>query len=260
MSVLHIAPGDSAGGSILGAVRSAGRNDEVLRFLDDLSCGPINSDEPSTRAGWWAQFGYYAAECEARLQGFWDRLASTEDRLVVWFSRHSAQELAFFLAWTVRIGDRLYDIIDVTGRQLPYRSRDASSSLSRPIRRVAIMQPETLQPLVGTEQPITAEERDKSRRDWRRLCIENAPFRIVTEAGLVSAPVDHFDRLLLAQATPDWQSAIRIVHYTIGHTSELYDQVGNVMLQARLIALVSEGKLVADGDPHERSTRIRLPG
>jgi len=32
-----------------------------------------------------------------------------------------------------------------------------------------------------------------------------------------------------------------------------------VMLWARIVALVGAGKLIADGDPWERSTRIRLP-
>lgn len=259
MRTLHIAPGDSAGGSIREAVRSAGRNHEVLRFLDDLSCGPIDSDDPSARAAWWAQFSYKASESEARFRQFWDRVASADNHIVVWFGRHSAQELAFFLAWADRLGERPYEIIDVTGRRLAYRRRDGSPALSRPIQRVSIMQPETLRSLLGTERPITAEEIDKSRRDWRRLRTENAPFRIVTEAGLTSTSADHFDPLLLAQATPEWQPVLRIVADTIGYTSEPYDQVGNVMLWARLVTLVDAGRLVADGDPWEIPTRVRLP-
>src|SRR5258708_3738620 len=193
MSTLHIAPGDSAGGSIREALRSAGLDYEVLRFLDNLSCGPIDSDDPSARATWWAQFSYKASEAEARFRQFWARVSSADDRLVVWFSRYSASELAFFLAWTERLGGGAHDVIDVAGRQLPIRRRDGSPALSRPIKRVSTMQPETVRSLLGTERPITAEEKDKSRRDWQRLRTENAPFRIVTEAGLTSTSVDHFD-------------------------------------------------------------------
>jgi hypothetical protein len=261
MTTLHIAPSDSAGGSIQEGLRAAGTAFQVLRFLDDLSCGPISPGDPSARAQWWARFGYDASECEDRLRRFWDRLECTNDhdRLVVWFGRHSAQELAFFLAWTDRLGDRPYDIVDVTARQLPYRRRDGSVSLSRPIQRVATMQPEAVQLLVGEERPITAAERAKSRQDWQRLQTANAPFRIVTDSGLVSAPVDHFDPLLLAQASSEWRLVSEVVHHAIGHTSEPYDQIGDMMLRARLVALVREGRLVADGDPNDRSTRIRLP-
>ena len=92
----------------------------------------------------------------------------------------------------------------------------------------------------------------------RRLRAENAHFRVVTEGGLTSAPADHFDAQLLAQATTDWQPARLIIHETWAHTSEPYAQVGNVMLHARLAALVSEGKLVADRDPGDRASRFRL--
>ena len=37
-------------------------------------------------------------------------------------------------------------------------------------------------------------------------------------------------------------------------------QVGNVMLLRRLVALIEEGKLLADGDPKDWGTcRVRLP-
>ncbi|MDF2119576.1 DUF1835 domain-containing protein [Roseiarcaceae bacterium H3SJ34-1] len=42
MKTLHIAPGDSAGGSLQQAVIDAGTDDEVLPWRDDLSCGPIS--------------------------------------------------------------------------------------------------------------------------------------------------------------------------------------------------------------------------
>ncbi|MES1151302.1 MAG: DUF1835 domain-containing protein, partial [Dongia sp.] len=93
-----MAPGDSAGGSLRTAIRNAGCDDEVLAFRDDLSCGPIDPDSPSVRAAWWAQF-YDEMDVYLAGNGFWERVAATEDRLVVWFSRHSASEFAFFLSW-----------------------------------------------------------------------------------------------------------------------------------------------------------------
>jgi hypothetical protein len=259
MKTLHIAPGDSAGGSLLRAIRDAGRDDEVLRFRDDLSCGPIDPDEASVRAAWWGRF-YEDSDIEADLAQFWETVASTDDRLVVWFGRHSASELAFFLAWVDRPAERPYQIIDVTGRRLPFRGRDGSTALSRPVQSVSIVQPDALRSLLGQEHPITAQDRDKSRHCWQRLRRENAPFRIVTETGLVSASIDCFDPLLLAQATPESQKVALIVGNTMGYNSEPYFQVSDLMLRARIVPLVDEGRLLADGDPWEIfSCRIRLP-
>ncbi len=259
MNTLHIAPGQSAGGSLVQAIRDAGRDDEVLSFCDDLSCGPIDSDDPLARDSWWQQF-YDGMEVADDLRNFWKRATGFEDRLVVWFGRHSASELAFFLAWADRMGERTYDIVDITGRRLPFAKRDGSVALSGPTQAVSILQPGALKSLLGKERPITAQERDEFRQQWRRLRNENAAFRIVTEAGLVSAPIDHFDPLLLAEARSEWLKVARVVGGALGHNVEPYFQVGDLMLLTRIVALVDEGKLLAEGDPWEmRSCRIRLP-
>jgi hypothetical protein len=241
MTTLHIAPGDSAGGSLEQAIRSAGGNEEVLRFRDDLSCGPIDSDDHSARIAWWARF-YDIADVTSDFETFWNRVETTGDRLVVWFGRHSASELAFFLALADRLGDRPYDIVDVAGT-------------------VAIIPTNRLATMLGSERAITAHEREEARGQWHQLRRENAPFRIVSATGLVSAPVDHFDSLLIEQATPEWQRMARVVGAAMAYSSEPFYQVGDLMLLTRMVALVEAGKLLADGDPWDmRACKVRLPG
>jgi hypothetical protein len=259
MITLHITPGDSAAGSLLQAIRAAGLQDEVLPFLDHLGCGPIEPDDPSVRASWWARF-YDDERVKEALQRFWKRVGSFEGRLVVWFSRYSACELAFILAWADRLGERTYDIIDVTGRRLQFRRQDGSAALSGPVLPLALFQPDALRSLLGQERPVTAQERDEWSQHWQRLRNENAPFRVVTEAGLISAPIDHFDPLLLARATQEWRKVARVVAEAEFASSEPYSQVGDLMLLTRIVALVDAGKLIAEGDPWNMSSRIRLPG
>lgn len=260
MGTLHIAPGDSAGGSLLQALRTAGRSEPVLRFRDDLSCGPIDSEDPSARAAWWARF-YDMPEVENNLETFWGRIAATDDRLVVWFSRHSASELSFFLAFADRLGERPYDIIDVTGTQWPVSLPDGSTGLTRPAVAASIIPEGRLKTLLGHERPVTARERDEARRQWRQLQRENAPFRVVSPAGLVSASLDHFDSGLIKGASQEWRKIARVVNEAMGDNSEPYYQVGDLMLLTRVVALVEEGKLLADGDPWDmRASQVRLPG
>ena len=211
------------------------------------------------RAAWWSD-QYDGYEVEETLRSFWKRVAEFDGRLVVWFARHAANELAFFLAWTDRLANRSYNIVDVTGLRLPFRCPDGSVILSKPAQAASIVQPGALQSLLGTERPITANEREETRRHWRRLRSENAPFRVVTESGLVSAPIDYFDPLLLEQATAEWQKVARVIVNTIGYNSEPYFQVGELMLLARVVALVREGRLSSDGDPSDMASRIRLSG
>jgi hypothetical protein len=249
--MLHIAPGLSAGGALRQALRRAGRSDEVLACCDDLSCGPIDPDDPSARLNWWRQFdsGGDDDSCMAvfgQIPAFWDRATRTDERLVVWFGRHSAMELAFFSAWAGKLGDRPYDIVDVTDREKP--------------SVVSIIPEQRLRTMLGSERPVTPKERDEACRQWRRLEAENAPFRVVSDAGLVSAPIDHFDPWLLERATTEWRKVARIVGDAMGYNMEPYCQVGDLMLLTRIAALVERGKLFADGDPWDMQTcRLRLP-
>jgi hypothetical protein len=214
-------------------MRDAGRDEEILFFRDDLSCGPIDSEDMATRVAWWTQFhGDWETEA-APLKGFWERIATTDDRLVVWFGRHSALEQAFFLALADRLGERSYSIIDVTGLRLPFNRPDGSQALSAPTPAVSIMPPYQLRSLLGSERQVAPQEAAEARRQWRRLKVENAPFRVVTPAGLVSAPADYFDTLLMGRATPEWRKAARIIGDTMVLDSEPYLQTGDIMLLAR---------------------------
>ncbi|MBR1219549.1 DUF1835 domain-containing protein [Bradyrhizobium sp. U87765 SZCCT0131] len=258
MKTIHILPSVSAGIELRHALQLVARDDEVLSFCDDLSCGPIDTNVPSSRANWWNQFHDGLAlgddrpeSCEHDLCEFWRRATAPGLRRIVWFGRHSALELAFFLAWTERLGEMPCEIIDVT--------ESGPTVLSRPVEAVSIVPAEALRLLFGTERPMMREEIDENRRRWQRLQGENAPFRVVTERGLVSASADHFDALLLSHATSDWQEIRRVVGHALGTSSEPYFQVGDLMLRARVVALVNEGRLLADGDSWDWRRQVRLP-
>lgn len=259
MTTLHIAPGDSAGGALRAAIREAGRNDEVLAFRDDLSCGPINSDHPASRAQWWSFF-YDAAESEQTFREFWDRVATTSDRLVVWFGRHSASELAFFHAFVDRLGPRPYEIIDVAGFKFPMVRREGSPGLSVPTKAVGMISVANLQSFLGSERAMSEASSSQYVEHWRTLKAQNAHFRIVSANGLISAPLEHFDHLLIERATDQWTGVFHVIGKTIGYISEPYLQVGDLMLLARITALIEQEKLLADGDAADpRNCRIRLP-
>jgi len=108
--------------------------------------------------------------------------------------------------------------------------------------------------------PISPQEASDARRLWQHLRSQNAPFRVVTPTGLASAPIDHFDSSILEQAAREWRSSAYVIGSTMAHNCDPYMQVGDIMLLARLVALVEEGKLLADGDPWDmRACRVRLP-
>ena len=242
MKVLHVAPGESAGGNLREALRLAGHQQEVLSFPDDLSHGPIAWSTSRERAAWWSHV--HEPRSEDDLEAFWLRLETANRRLVVWFGRHAASELAFFLALADRLGDRSYDIVDVT---------QAAGA-------VGIAPTDQLVAQLEAARPISVHEASDAGHLWQHLRSQNAPFRVVTPTGLASAPIDHFDAAILEQAAPEWRSSAYVIGSTMAHNRTPYRQVDDVMLLARLVALIEERKLLADGDPWDmRACRVRLP-
>ena len=113
--------------------------------------------------------------------------------------------------------------------------------------------------LLDSAQAISPQEAADAGRLWQRLRTQNAPFRVVTPVGLASAPIEHFDSSILEQAANGWLNAANVIGSAMAHNCEPYMQVSDIVLLARLVALVEEGELLADGDPWNiRTCRVRL--
>lgn len=184
------------------------------------------------------------AEIEPEVRAFWDELESTDAHIVLWFGRMAADELALYLAISDRLAGRDYSVVDVTAL--------------KGMERVSTVQPEILTSLLGAQQRPDSKERQRAADCWRTLRSEDAPFRVVTPEGLVSAPAEHFDAALLAQVPSDWREVSRVVAYTMVLNFGPYRQVGSLMLTARLAALAESGRVELAGHPLERKAMVRL--
>ena len=240
------------------ALRDVSRDDAVLVFPDDLSCGPIDSDDTSVRIGWRASFRD-TSEIESALPAFWEELSKPHDRLVLWFGRHAAIEFAFLLACADRLENRPYAIVDVTGLHFPPR-RAGDTSETPAMGCISLLSPDQLASLLGTERDADRQWRLEMSGRWRQLKQENAPFRIVTQTGLESAPIDVFDSTLLTQATIQWQKLALVVGMTLASEFPQYIQTDHTILLTRIVALIEDRKLEVEGDPWDmHACRVRLP-
>lgn len=258
MGTLHLAPGDSAAGSLYQAFREAGLDQEILSCPDDLSCGPIRVLDATARTAWRGQlYDEGIFELESQVAAFWGRLASSDERLVAWIGRGSAKEYAFLFAVAHELGDRPFSVIDVAmQRDAPLRHPKSGIELPSV---VSILSPALLHTLIGTERPVAPAEHAAMRGRWRTLREEDAPFRIVAATDLVSVPEDYFDAVLMSVAAAEPRKAAWIVGNALCH-QRANMQVGDLMLLARLVALVKAGRLIADGDPwNMQACLVRLP-
>jgi hypothetical protein len=91
---------------------------------------------------------------------------------------------------------------------------------------------------------------------WRRLRSDDAPFRVVRNLELVSAPITVHDDVLLSFAGRDWCTSARLIGNVMGSGA----MVGDAVLFGLLRRLVREGKLEARGDLSTMgSSKVRLP-
>ena len=195
----------------------------------------------------------------AEEEAFWKAALVEDVRRVAWVSQRSAPEYCAFLEWLWRLGDLPCEVVDFTnmpdGHCLPAFS-------------LAVLSPEEIaaNAVWDRAKALDAISRSRCHRLWRRLRLENSPLRVVDARGLRSAPITFFDQQLLSFAKAGWQKPARIIGETCAEwavprmdPNEPYFQAGDMILAARIIALVELGVLEGRGNlMNIRESEVRL--
>ena len=240
---MHVVFGQSAAASLREALRTAGREETVLAPEDDFSFGPLVPADADVRARWVQDtLGYseWAGSTEATLSIASDSAVYGRPP-IAWISPDSASSVAGFLWWLSQLGDR------------PVRQNRIS--------RLGLHSPNLLEGLLDLHVELTASDRGDAIALWQTLKRENAPLRVLTNTGLVSAPIEYFDDALLAHVHEDWQKMAFIVGKTLmGFHDEGRFQTGDLVLASRLRTLVLSGTIECRGDLYQmRHCELRLP-
>ena len=262
-STVHVVVGDSAGGALRQALRAMKRGDQVVGLVDDLSIGPINPAELRARAAWAAQeLGFSNSELDiARLEKSWAAALAPARRRIAWMSRRSGSDYAGFLEWLWRLGDESCEVIDLTDMRFPERCAEGPSGYLSLVISLGAMNPDQIvaMGLLDRAEPLAPAARSRYRELWCRLRAENASLRVVSEAGLVSAPITFYDDELVSYAVPQWRKVARIVGEALANQEE-FARCGDLFLASRVRALAQAGRLEARGNPLKmRFSEVRLP-
>jgi hypothetical protein len=208
---LHVTFGYSAAGSLKMALATLGLSEEVAILGDDYSMGPIDPGDADQRAAWEREeLGEDdPIAISDDVAAFWERVSTWPGKLVAWMSSHSVVELCGLHELVWRLPTANIDVIDVSN--VDFRSGNASRYDAR--QAFAIVRDDYIVELslIDSAKSLSDVERASYRRAWNRLRAENAPLRVLTETGLVSAAVDHFDDRIRARIAEDWQRCARVV-------------------------------------------------
>jgi hypothetical protein len=277
--VLHIVFGHAE--DLRGALKRDGRNDRVICLYDDLSFGPINPPDPDARHRWvaetlgftgwpeteegsfpWRETAFGDVQWDdvpVLSRTFWSEALAIGPRKVLWMSRRTPQEYAGWLEWIWRAGDQPCDVVDLT--DLPGEEWEPESDFEEHPGPDYAKQLE----LLGHARPLTAAVRKEARELWEQLRAEDAPFRVINDGRLASAPITAFDERLLAGARPHWRKVSFVV--ATAWLSESDDRVvlaTDMVLAARVKKMIDDGRLETEGgDPFTMrfcSVRLRRDG
>ncbi|MFF2550301.1 DUF3658 domain-containing protein [Nocardia sp. NPDC058058] len=246
MDSLHLVAGPAAGESLRTALATdiARRHDTVIEFPDSLDCGPLLPDDPAVRVEWWswltdmvlAQTGSHFAplgELPGELAAFWKQVDGARSP-IIWYGRDNVGELAMFQQICATRPGASFDVVEIPGA-------------------VGAQSPDALAASFAGIRPLTAAEHEAAARNWHAVAEQNQPFRIITPAGLASAPADHYDAAILDATGPEWTVIARAVGSVMAELN-----VGDSPLFWRVKTLVDAGVLIADGNPWlPRQTKIK---
>jgi len=226
-ATLHITFTETGGEVLRAALALAGRDDTVLSLPDDLAAGPIDVD---------ARFGEPA----------WTDAFAPGPRRIVWTDRRVARQYAGLMAFVARAGDRDFEVLDLTHAGVAPLDMLASEAVVGLLDRAA---------------PLSTDARDDLIEDWQALRLENAPLRVIEAGRLVSAPADFFDEAILDQCSPYWMRRALVMAMVLSEQGwRGIWNIGPEALEARIDALISEGRLEGGGDPARmESLELRLP-
>jgi hypothetical protein len=162
-------------------------------------------------------------------------------RLNAWISTREAASYASYLWWLSSLETDACVVTDVPG--------------------LSLTPPGKLVPWLDRPVPLTPDELDYRRRQWRSLQAENSALRVIAGADLVAKPIDWFDDLLLSAASGEWRSMALIVITALTAAAEGdIDQVGDLVLASRLIHLAESGALEWRGELGQmRGCELRRP-
>ena len=173
-------------------------------------------------------------------------------------------EYAGFLEWLWRMGDMPCEVVDLSEVEMSRSSEHSPTPPATLVISLGIVPTGIIcrDKLWNLAEPLQAAARLRYRDLWQQLRSENAPLRVIEGGKLVSASISFFDARLMSYVTNDWQKVAMIVGEAL--VAEMDDevvQVGDLVLAARIEALVESGRLEMQGKSalEMHASLVRLP-
>lgn len=229
---------------------------EIVQIIEEFGVGPIAGlDEEEgwqERKNWWLQQIEGSPYNSAGMNTTDDR--ETVSKLKAALDENEKEEL-----W-IWIGQNQHDVCSyywLSGQLKDYQGRVFVLFLNNlPFinEKGSIFYPTALHQIRPSEfikakklcRKVTTSEFEVDPDEWKKLCNENAPVRIL-EGGkkIVGKGEDFYDNDILAGLSKDWQKGNRAMNSIL---SKMKIQTGDVFLLSRMKKLAEAEKIEINGD------------
>lgn len=214
---VHVTFHQSAAGSLKLALKTLGIDEEVLCLVDDLSYGPISPGDARQRVQWTVdELGFHEDPViEELITEFWQRIDGLRTEVTAWISRRYVTEYCGFLELLRHVHESPVNVVDVA--DVEFIRRDGSPSPTTALAFSVVHDAHIVEKkLLDQARRVSDIERKRYEAEWQRLRDENGDLRVMTDAGIISVPINYYDDTILSFVTNEWQSCARVVGNCIG--------------------------------------------
>ena len=250
---VHIAFGDSAGGSLRIALREQ-PGEKVVVLGDDLMVGPLGFELPQLwkkRMNWWgesinerekADMEAYVMKAALNWLHWPDRLQGLP--VVVWAGDSAGEQTALRCLLNAMSDDADISLVNPTSllnRRFPEAEYRCMGEIS----------PEKLCPLLEEAELLTPAAREAYAADWRRLAAEEGVLRVAENGQLRTVPEHYFDGEIVKAARKlkalggRYIKSARLIGEVIGHSDQ---RVSDSFIEYRVRRLIEQGVMDYTGE------------
>jgi hypothetical protein len=260
----HFIVGDLAAKPLL-EFFTASETDEVIVLRDLLHLGPLQKPEgkkfSELRTEFWKEI--IADEKQEVVVDDMERLLEVSGKMFdddsvracMWIAPLPADVCAYYwvLPYLSKHGDR-FSVINIAG--LPFLNESGKLFFPKSISELSVRE---VQKATKLARSVSPSELEVDTYEWKQQQQLNAAIR-VSGGGkkLHGQPENFYDHLLLAQCTPSFQKATKIVHNAIGKDNII--PTGDTYLFARLRAMNREGSIQLQEGKSLKDLEARLHG
>lgn len=253
ISRVHIVFDASAHGSLRMALQ--GQTGEVPILLDDdLMVGPLAEDaDPhgdAKRMNWFRDRFCRTEERDEWMQTYmkaaftWRSMPAQLSKypLVIWAGGSAAEQSGL---------RRLVAALPAEANVAVINATNALSCDRCTYSHTGEITHRKLATLLGSEQSLTAQDKENLAQDWIRLTSEQGTLRVLMDEKLETVPESHFDRDILDAALQlgaigaTYKKSARMIGEVMGHSEQ---RVSDSFIEYRVRELIHEGMLNYEGD------------